>query len=85
MLEIVIIIGITMAITEAIKKKTPFPKSLLFIPVLGLAAGLNAANAYFFNGVEITEAVAEGIRYGAVAGGVYGLGKEVLEGFLTDE
>ena len=85
MLEMIVIIGITMAISEAIKKKTPLPKSLMFIPVLGLAAGLNALNAYFLNGVEVAEAVAEGIRYGAMAGGVYSLGKEALEGFLNGE
>ena len=84
MIDIIIIIGITMACTEALKEKTAFPKSLLFIPVLGIAAGLNAANAYFFNGVEITTAVAQGIEYGAVAAGIYGLGKEALQGLKGD-
>ena len=83
MLEIVVIIGITMAITEAIKPH--IPKSLLFVPVLVLAAGLNAANAHYLGAIPLEEAIAEGIKYGAMASGVYGLGKEALQGFLGNE
>ena len=83
MLEIVFIIGLTMAMTEALKSR--LPKSLLFVPVIGLAAGLNALNALYFNGILVNEALAEGVRYGAMAGGVYGLGKKTLKGFVGRE
>ena len=82
MLDMFIIIGITIAITEAIK---PYiPKSLLFLPVLILAAGLNAVNGFYLGAIPLEEAIAEGIKYGAMASGVYGLGKEALQGFLGE-
>ena len=78
MLDIAIIIGMTMGLTELIKKRG-FPKEALWLPVLGIAAILNAANALAFNGVPVDEAVAQGIKYGAIASGIYGLGKKALK------
>lgn len=79
MLEDVLVIGLVMAIMELIKKYMPnFPKEAYFIPVLVLAAGFNAANAYFFNGVAMVDAIAEGIKLGAAAAGIFGLGKAAL-------
>ena len=79
MLEDILIIGLVMAIMELIKSYVPkFPKEAYFIPILVLAAGLNAGNAYLFNGVSIVDAIAEGIKLGASAAGIYGLGKAAL-------
>ena len=80
MLEDILVIGLVMAIMELIKIYVPkFPKEAYFIPILVLAAGLNAGNVYLFGeGVEIIDAVAEGLKIGATAAGVYGLGKAAL-------
>lgn len=79
MLEDVLVIGLVMAFMGLIKKYLPaFPKEAYFIPVLLMAAGFNAANAYFFNGVEMVDAIAEGIKLGAAAAGIFGLGKAAL-------
>ena len=78
MLEDVVIIGIVMAIMETLKAH--IPKATYFIPVIILAAGLNAANAYYLGGGEIllVDAIAEGIKLGAAAAGIFGLGKAAL-------
>ena len=79
MLESVVIIGAVMACMELIKKHTRFPKEAYFIPILVLSGGFNAANAYFFGGVtNVAPYVAEGLKLGAMAGGIYGLGKAAL-------
>lgn len=80
MLEDILIIGLVMAIMELIKSYAPkFPKEAYFIPVLVLAAGFNAGNAYWFGeDAVIIDAVAEGIKLGAMAAGIYGLGKSAL-------
>ncbi len=77
MLEGTIIIGVVIAIMEAIKQ-TRFPKTLYFLPILILSALLNSGNAYFFGDGEVMIAIAEGIKLGAVASGVYSLGKATL-------
>jgi len=78
MLEDFIIVGIVISGMEIIKK-TKLPKETYFIPILAGAAILNAVNAYFFGGGgDLTPAVADGIRLGALAAGVYGLGKAAL-------
>ncbi len=80
MLEDVLIIGLVMAIMELIKKYLPsFPKEAFFLPVIFLAAAFNAANAYYLgDGIILTDAVAEGIKLGAAAAGIFGLGKAAL-------
>ncbi len=78
MLEDVIIIGIVMAFMELAKKYINIPKEAYFLPILILAAGLNYLNAYFFNGVAPADAVLEGIKLGAAAAGIFGLGKAAL-------
>ena len=77
MLEDVLVIGLVMAIMELVKGY--IPKEAYFIPVIILAAGLNAANAYFLGGdVLMVDAIAEGIKLGAAAAGIFGLGKAAL-------
>lgn len=79
------IIGVVMAVVELGK---PLLKGWLgnqsatrAVPlvVLGLAGGLQVANAAVFAaGTDLIQALGEGITLGAVAGGVYSLGKAAL-------
>jgi len=87
MLEDVIIVGVTMVLVEIVKRLalragvTEEATKQIIVPlaVLGIAAGLNALNCYFFGDpTALRQAVAEGIKWGAVAAGVYSLGKSVL-------
>ena len=80
MLEDVLVIGLVMAIMELVKTYVPkFPKEAYFIPILILAGGLNALNAYYLGeGMLLVDAVAEGIKLGAAAAGIFGLGKAAL-------
>ena len=81
MVEMVVIAGLVMAITEAIKRYTKLPDVLYFIPVMVLAVALNAGNAYLFGEgiMTIKEAIVEGIKLGAQIAGIYGLGKPIIE------
>ena len=87
MLEDVILIGIVMAIVQFAVKR--WLKSTLFdeedksritaLSVLVLAGLLNVVNALVFApGSNLTAALAEGVKMGAIAGGVYSLGKAAL-------
>ena len=85
MLEDMIIIGIVMAVTEILKhllKKwvnEDLVTQLLPLIVLALAGGLNVLNARVFAPeVGVTEALSQGLTLGAIAGGVYSLGKAAL-------
>jgi len=85
MLEDIIIIGIVMAVTEILKhllKKwvnEDLVTQLLPLIVLALAGGLNVLNARIFAPeVGVTEALSQGLTLGAIAGGVYSLGKAAL-------
>lgn len=85
MLEDIIIIGIVMAVVEIVKhllKKwvnEDLVTQLLPLIVLALAGGLNVLNARVFApDVPVTEALSQGLTLGALAGGVYSLGKAAL-------
>ena len=85
MLEDIIIIGIVMAIVEIAKHllkrwlNEDFVTQLLPLIVLALAGGLNVVNARVFAPeVGVTEALSQGLTLGAIAGGVYSLGKAAL-------
>jgi len=85
MLEDIIIVGIVMAVTEILKhllKKwvnEDLVTQLLPLIVLALAGGLNVLNAKVFApDVPFTEALSQGLTLGAIAGGVYSLGKAAL-------
>ena len=85
MLEDIIIVGIVMAVTEIIKHllkrwlNEDLVTQLLPLIVLGLAGGLNVLNARVFApDVPVTEALSQGLTLGAIAGGVYSLGKAAL-------
>lgn len=83
MLDNYIVIGTTMAIVEVIKEYCPDMKKVWYpILVLGLAGLLNVCNAAVFVSVDIEillTALSDGLTYGAVASGIYGLGKAALE------
>jgi hypothetical protein len=85
MLEDIIIIGIVMAVVEIVKhllKKwvnEDLVTQLLPLIVLLLAGALNVLNARIFAPeVGVTEALSQGLTLGAIAGGVYSLGKAAL-------
>lgn len=85
MLEDIIIIGIVMAVVEIVKhllKKwvnEDLVTQLLPLIVLLLAGALNVLNARVFAPeVGVTEALSQGLTLGAIAGGVYSLGKAAL-------
>jgi len=85
MLEDIIVVGIVMAVTEIIKHvlKRYMAEDIVtqVIPliVLTLAGGLNVVNAKVFApDMPVTEALAQGLTLGAIAGGVYSLGKAAL-------
>ena len=85
MLEDIVIIGIVMAVTEIIKHllkrrlNEDLVTQLLPLIVLTLAGGLNVLNARVFAPeVGVTEALSQGLTLGAIAGGVYSLGKAAL-------
>lgn len=83
MLDNYIIIGTTIVIVEIIKEYCPNMKKVWYpILVLGLAGLLNVCNAAVFVGIDVNillTALSDGLTYGAVASGIYGLGKAVLE------
>lgn len=85
MLEDIIIIGIVMAVVEIVKHllkrwlNEDLVTQLLPLIVLTLAGGLNVLNARIFAPeVGVTEALSQGLTLGAIAGGVYSLGKAAL-------
>lgn len=85
MLEDFIIVGIVMAVVEIVKhllKKwvnEDLVTQLLPLIVLLLAGALNVLNARIFAPeVGVTEALSQGLTLGAIAGGVYSLGKAAL-------
>ncbi len=85
MLEDIIIVGIVMSATELIKyllkKRVNEDVVTQIIPliVLLLAGLLNVLNAKIFApDTPVTQALAQGLTLGAIAGGVYSLGKAAL-------
>lgn len=85
MLDDMVVIGAVMALTEIIKALVgkfmteDAVKRVVPLIVLVLAGALNAlASLYFAPEVPVRQAIAQGLVMGAVAGGVYGLGKAAL-------
>lgn len=86
MIDGVIVVGLTMSITQIVKwylKKVmqeDFVGKIIPIEVLLLAGVLNVVNAAVFaQDPDLIGALAEGIRLGAMAGGIYSMGKKYLE------
>lgn len=87
MLEDAIIIGVVMVLVEIVKlvcKKAGVTEEavkqvVVPLSVLGLAGLLNVGAAYVWEpSLFWREALKQGIIMGAIAGGVYGLGKAAL-------
>lgn len=87
MLEDVIIIGIVMVLVEIVKilaqgaglTEEMIKQVIVPLAVLGLAGALNVVSAYVWEpSLFWREALKQGLVMGAVAGGVYGLGKAAL-------
>lgn len=85
MLEDIIIVGIVMAVTEIVKHllkrwlKEELVTQIIPLIVLILAGCLNLVNAKIFApDTPATQALAQGLTLGAIAGGVYSMGKAAL-------
>lgn len=86
MLDEVVIIGVTMVLAQIIKPclRRKFGDGVchqvISLVVLGISGGLNVLNAWAFGfgTIPLLHALAEGIKLGAVAGGVYSMGKATL-------
>jgi|GEM_PF-2263369 len=86
MLDDIVIIGIVMALTQLFKGPLRravghgLCRKLTPLIVLVLAALLNAVNAQVFSMGQVStlDAVAEGIKLGAIAGGIYSMGRAAL-------
>jgi len=78
MLEDALIVGIVMAVTEVLKS-LGVGKVYLPLAVLGISLTLSLLNAALFDpGTLWQPALLEGLKLGAIAGGIYGLGKAAL-------
>lgn len=87
MLEPVIIMGLVMATMELVKTAIPeenkevSKKAMPFL-ILLLGAGFNILNAGVFGdgftGPVVQAAAKQGIKFSALAAGIYGLGKAAL-------
>lgn len=94
MVDPVVIVGLVIAVTELIKEASerygasPRLVKQVVVPVsvLALSAGLNALNAYLFGGPAagqpppgtLRQSIVQGLQLGAMASGIYGLGKAAL-------
>ena len=83
-MEDFLIAGIVVAIAEIAKRilkqriDADTVTQLMPLVVLLLAGGANVVNAAVFDGMPLVTALAEGIRLGAMAGGIYSMGKAAL-------
>jgi hypothetical protein len=86
MLDDFVIVGIVMALTQLIKlwmrkrMDLVLARQLTPLVVLVLAAGLNVINAAVFGMGQVAtiDAVSEGLKLGAIAGGIYSMGRAAL-------
>jgi hypothetical protein len=86
MLDEIVVIGVTMIITQLFKGwlrpriGDELCRQVAPLIVLALAGGLNVLNAMVFGYgmVPLLHSLAEGIKLGAMAGGVYSMGKAAL-------
>lgn len=83
MLSEIIIIGLVMTVTEIVKEISHFDdkdyKAFIYpLLVFFLGGFFNVLNAQIFGGMELIQALQEGLILGASAGGIYSLGKEFI-------
>jgi uncharacterized membrane protein len=86
-LEDLVIVGLVMVLVQIIKliaakwvSEDAIKQVIVPLSVFLLAGGLNVVNALVFGAgsITVTEALAAGFKLGAMAGGIYGLGKAAL-------
>lgn len=85
MLNDIIVIGVVMSIVELIKHFARLDKKdygHIVVPLLVfiIAGASNVINAQIFGDMALVEALKEGLILGASAGGIYGMGKSIMEG-----
>ena len=86
MLDNIVVVGLTMIFVQLLKGPLrrwageDLGHQLTPLIVLAISGGLNVLNAYHFGlgMVPLTSALAEGIKLGAMSGGVYSMGKAAL-------
>ena len=86
MLDDIVVVGLTMIFVQLLKGPVrkwvgeDLGHQVTPLVVLALAGGLNVLNAYLFGlgMVPLTSALAEGIKLGAMSGGIYSMGKAAL-------
>lgn len=94
MVDPIAVIGLVIVLTELVKETAArlgvrpetIKQVVIPIAVLTMSAALNALNAYLFAGSTvghppegaIRDAIVQGLQLGAMASGIYGLGKAAL-------
>lgn len=78
MIGIEYIIGLVLAITEVIKRKTNIDDKLSGIIAVFLGAGLNMLNAFAFGG-DLREAFGAGFIAAFIASGVFSVAKNTTQ------
>lgn len=76
-----LVVALTMATVEAIKRYAKWPVDLIWLPVVLLGVGFNVGYAMLFDGATgpaIMEAAKMGLWLGVTASGVFSLGKAAL-------
>lgn len=78
MLDDTIIMGMTVGLTDILKKKFKIDDSYIWVLVISTSACLSVLNALAFHGNVIT-ALKEGIYRAAISSGVYSWGVKMLK------
>lgn len=81
-----LVVALTMATVEALKRYAKFPTALIWLPVVVLGTAFNVGYAVLFTGATgaaITEAAKMGLWLGVMASGLFSLGKASLGGGTT--
>jgi len=85
-LDDIIVVGVTMILVQLFKPLmrrwfgVDLSHQITPLVVLAVAGGLNVLNAYLFGFgfVPLTSALGEGMKLGAMSGGIYSMGKAAL-------
>jgi integral membrane sensor domain MASE1 len=78
---VTLVVALTMATVEAIKRYTKWPIGLIWLPVVILGVAFNVGYAMLFDGATgtaIIEAAKMGLWLGVTASGIFSLGKAAM-------
>lgn len=81
-----LVVALTMATVEALKRHAKFPTDLIWLSVILLGIAFNVGYAVLFTGAigtAITEAAKNGLWLGLVASGLFSLGKASLKSEIS--